>query len=246
MKKLTSLFLAVVMCLLSMSAVFAADGVAEVTAVGGEIYYEDTKTIVVPVEINSNPGYAGLTIYVKFDPTALKVTKAQRTFETIDMEGFVINTERTGEVIISAASSLPVEFNGAIANITFEVLEGAYGTYPLTVYTELLSDIYQVDVPHVDIPGEIVVKKHAAVESVGMVDTTDVEGPNKSITSFMTTIDTYSESVNALTWNISYDGTTKSFAKQYDTTFTGTVKLGLYVENLYVADESALDVSVEF
>lgn len=236
MKKIISILAFMIVLVCGMTAAYAENTTVQVG--NSEIYINEQNEVTVPVSISGNPGFGAFTIDVKYDNTYL--TPKSVTAST-DLNGLFYPNPAYKENVIRMvfAGAQNIVGDVRIADITFTVSENALGVYPVEMMCDMLSNCQYEDLPYENVNGSI------TVQSAEMVDTTDVEGPNPSITSVMATINTNGEFTDTVTWHIGYGGTSKDYVQKYDTTFSGNIKLGLYIEDLYVEDTSLLNVKLD-
>ncbi len=83
-------------------------------------------TVVIPVSVSRNPGLAGFTHTITFDPTDLTFVSASAV--SVYTEGTVVvnddNAEK-GEISILWVGPTDIDNDGGVYNLTFEVLETA-------------------------------------------------------------------------------------------------------------------------
>ena len=83
-------------------------------------------TVVIPVSVSKNPGLAGFTHTITFDPTDLKFVSASAV--GVYAEGTVVvndDNAESGEISILWVGPTDIDNDGDVYNLTFEVLETA-------------------------------------------------------------------------------------------------------------------------
>ena len=104
------------------------------------------STVDVPITISDNPGIVGMTLTVKFDTSALRLTGVK--------DGGILGSafhkpEFKSPYTLSWANDTATEnynANGILATLSFEILDGAEGSYPISLsYNYDNYDIYDKD-----------------------------------------------------------------------------------------------------
>ena len=244
MKKLIAVAAVMFAFIFSTVCANASETVPCIQAGSVEIWTDSADTVIVPVSISDNIGFASFTIDVTYDSTKLTPVSVTASDE---LSGYFVPNlvfkEGTVRTVFANYDNINDDIN--IFNIEFKISEDAYGDIPVTISCDYMSDSKYTSITPDVKNGTISAKRHSYVVNAGMADTAPAVEEDPSITSFYTTISSFSEPITSVKWKITYDGQQKTFDDMYTNSFFGTVKLGIYVEGLHVKDTSKLKVEVE-
>lgn len=241
MKKILFVLMCIFALMFGTGVVYAAElYVPEV-----EVNADESSMVTIPVSISDNSGFASFTININYDNSVLMPVSIEKT-DMLNNGMFMGNIEFSDTAVRCAfASAYNTTGDGTIMNVVFSVNDGAAGEYEVGIECVQLSDSDNKDIEYNNNNGIVKIRRNIEVNGKGeMVDTAPEDDEYPAITSFYTVIDTDDKAVNKVIWDVSYDGVSNKYVQDYSVTFTGTVKLGLYIEDLYVQDKELLEMSV--
>ena len=134
-KRMLSLLLVLCMVLTIMpAAAVSAEDSTEPTLRVGTVEAKHGDTVLVGIDIENNPGIAGLTIELSYDKSKLKLIAESEDEENpwTDGDGMFIGWE-VGNKLVWVTPKKDIKTNGTIINLKFEVLDKANGMTPISI-----------------------------------------------------------------------------------------------------------------
>ena len=134
-KRMLSLLLVLCMVLTIMpAAAVSAEDSTEPTLRVGTVEAKHGNTVLVGIDIENNPGIAGLTIELSYDKSKLKLIAESEDEENpwTDGDGMFIGWE-VGNKLVWVTPKKDIKTNGTIINLKFEVLDKANGMTPISI-----------------------------------------------------------------------------------------------------------------
>ena len=127
------LVLCMVLTIMPAAAVSAEDS-TEPTLRVGTVEAKHGNTVLVGIDIENNPGIAGLTIELSYDKSKLKLIAESEDEENpwTDGDGMFIGWE-VGNKLVWVTPKKDIKTNGTIINLKFEVLDKANGMTPISI-----------------------------------------------------------------------------------------------------------------
>ena len=127
------LVLCMVLTIMPATAVSAEDS-TEPTLRVSTVEAKHGNTVLVGIDIENNPGIAGLTIELSYDKSKLKLIAESEDEENpwTDGDGMFIGWE-VGNKLVWVTPKKDIKTNGTIINLKFEVLDKANGMTPISI-----------------------------------------------------------------------------------------------------------------
>lgn len=151
MKKLLSLLLCVVMlCTVSVTAFADGDNVTDAVVSVGTVEGKAGESVIVPVSIQSNPGFGALTFTVTYDSSVLSISDEKVTPGAV-IEGavntansekamYLVNTAEAGKIYVCLIKAENITGDGVLFNAEFTVAEGAKNDTEISLTVDEMAD----------------------------------------------------------------------------------------------------------
>lgn len=167
MKKFFSIAMVAVMLVALCSTVFAADAVT-LTVANVDAYKGEGDTVVVPVSVSDNAGFAAATFTVSYDNTKLAFEKVTAG----DKFGGILTNN--GDTIVWTDGSLSNNANNDVfVNLKFKILDPTVdGKYEVTIIDIDASNMDEQTVPFNVVAGSVNVTDKPATTTAAPTPTT--------------------------------------------------------------------------